>query len=65
MDILNFYKVSERFDLSISQEDVSRPNPDSEVFLKVMEYFSVVPENTIIFEDSEDGIQAALESGAV
>lgn len=65
MDILNFYKVSERSDLLISQEDVSRPNPDSEVFLKVMEYFSVVPEITIIFEDSEDGIQEALESGAV
>lgn len=63
MDILNFYKVSERFELLVSQEDVSRPKPDPEGFLKAMEYFSVVPENTIIFEDSEDGIQAALESG--
>lgn len=64
MDILNFYKVSEKFDLIIMQEDVSKPKPDPEGYQKAMKYFSASPEDFIIFEDSEDGIQAALESGA-
>lgn len=63
-DILDFYKVRNKFDLLITQEDVGKMKPDPEGFLKAMRCFNVSPENTIIFEDSIDGIQAAVDSGA-
>lgn len=63
-DILDFYKVKNKFDLLITQEDVNQLKPHPEGFLKAMQQFNISPENTIIFEDSIDGIQAAVDSGA-
>ena len=37
---------------------------DPEGFIKAMDYFNIIPENTIIFEDSNVGIEAAIKSGA-
>ena len=39
-----------------------KPAPDG--FLMAMEHFGVAPADTIIFEDSPEGIQAAQASGA-
>lgn len=58
-DILEKFSVKNLFDLLITQEDVKNPKPSAEGFLKVMNYFNISKENTIIFEDSEIGIQAA------
>ena len=58
-DILEKFSVKNLFDLLITQEDVKNPKPSAEGILKVMNYFNISKENTIIFEDSEIGIQAA------
>ena len=58
-DILEKFFVKKLFDLLITQEDVESPKPSAEGFLKAMRYFNISKENTIIFEDSEIGIQAA------
>ena len=58
-DILEKFAVKNLFDLLITQEDVENPKPSAEGFLKAMNYFNSSKENTIIFEDSEIGIQAA------
>ena len=58
-DILEKFFVKNLFDLLITQEDVKTPKPSAEGFLKAMNYFNISKENTIIFEDSEIGIQAA------
>lgn len=58
-DILEKFSVKNLFDLLITQEDVENPKPSAEGFLKAMNYFNISKENTIIFEDSEIGIQAA------
>ncbi len=63
-DILEHFKVSELFDLVITQENISKPKPDPEGFLKAMEYFKISPEKVYIYEDSEVGIEAARRSGA-
>ena len=63
-DILEKFCVKDLFDLLITQEDIENPKPSAEGFLKVMDYFNISKENTIIFEDSEIGIQAAVKSGA-
>ena len=58
-DILEKFSVKNLFDLLITQEDVENPKPSAEGFLKAINYFNISKENTIIFEDSEIGIQAA------
>lgn len=63
-DILEKFSIKELFDLLITQEDIENPKPSAEGFLKAMDYFNISKENTIIFEDSEIGIQAAVKSGA-
>lgn len=50
-------------DLVITNEDVSCPKPDPEGYLKAMVLLGVIPDETIIFEDSSKGIQAAAKSG--
>ena len=63
-EILEKFSVKDLFDLLITQEDVKNPKPSAEGFIKAMDYFNISKENTIIFEDSKIGIQAAIESGA-
>ena len=63
-EILEKFSVKDLFDLFVTQEDIKKPKPSAEGFLKAMDYFKISKENTIIFEDSKIGIQAAINSGA-
>ena len=51
-------------DFLITNEDVSRPKPDPAGYQKAMDFFGVGPDKTLIFEDSEKGLKAAIDSGA-
>ena len=63
-DILRHFHKLEDFDFILTQEDVQRKKPDPEGFLKAMELAKVSPGQTMIFEDSDDGVEAAVRSGA-
>ena len=63
-EILEYFQKKEAFDLILTQKDVSKPKPDPEGFLKAMDYFNISPENTVIFEDADVGIEAARQTGA-
>lgn len=63
-EILSYHGRMSSFDLIISQEDVKNRKPDPEGFQKAMDFFKVQCRNSIIFEDSDVGIEAALRSGA-
>ena len=63
-EILDHFGVRDVFEYIITQEDMVRSKPDPEGFLKAMEHYNLTPEDTIIFEDSEVGLQAAVASGA-
>lgn len=63
-EILNSFSVSDVFDFVFSQEDVNVSKPDPEGFFLAMERAGVTKENTLIFEDSDVGIEAAQRSGA-
>lgn len=52
-------------DLIVTNEDVSKPKPNPEGYLKAMEYFGAKPEEVLICEDSPHGIQAAQDSGGI
>ena len=56
--------IFEYFDYIISGEDIVNSKPDPEIFIKAMKYFNISPKETIIFEDSFNGIIAANKSGA-
>ena len=64
LDILRHFECENIFDVLITQEDIKKPKPNPEGFLKTMAYFGVDKEKTIIFEDSDIGIEAARETGA-
>lgn len=50
-------------DYMVSNEDVSRPKPDPEMYVKAMNHFGLKPEECLIVEDNENGIKAARASG--
>jgi len=63
-DILYFFDAKDVFDFIITQEDVERTKPAPDGFIQAMNKADVSAEDTIIFEDSEAGLEAAAASGA-
>ena len=47
------------FDVIVDGNDVSNAKPDPEVFLQAAQKLGIINENSIVFEDSVAGIQAA------
>lgn len=54
----------EYIDFFYSNQDVSKPKPSSEIYLKCMIKAGVNPDETVIVEDSHIGRKAAQSSGA-
>jgi beta-phosphoglucomutase len=48
----------------ISNEDVSNAKPDPEMYRLAMSRLDVTPARTLIIEDNENGVKAAIASGA-
>ncbi|MNE79695.1 Beta-phosphoglucomutase [compost metagenome] len=57
--ILEKTGVLSYFDVVVDGNDVSNAKPDPEVFLKAAQLLNIDPKNSIVFEDSVAGIQAA------
>ncbi|WP_238858799.1 HAD-IA family hydrolase [Clostridium sp. YIM B02569] len=64
IEILEYFRKHDLFDLIISYDDVLHVKPNPEGFIKAMKFFNIEPRETIIFEDSSVGIEAARKSGA-
>ena len=56
--------LSQYLDLIVSNEDVSRPKPDPEMYCKAIAHFGLRPDECLVVEDNENGIKAAKASGA-
>ena len=56
--------IRQYFDALLNESMVSRPKPDPEIYQKAMVMLGVDPADSVIFEDSMTGIQAAKASGA-
>ena len=63
-NILDYFNKSNLFDFVISEELVLKGKPDPECFNFAMAKFDVKPSETLIFEDSTIGIEAAQRSNA-
>ncbi|MDR3598275.1 HAD-IA family hydrolase [Clostridium sp.] len=64
IEILTYFNKRNVFDLIISYEDIEHAKPNPEGFIKAMKFFNINHNQTIIFEDSTVGIEAAERSGA-
>jgi len=64
MNVLNHLHLADLFDEIIAGTGVKKGKPDPEIYLKTMEVLGVPPEETLIFEDTGVGLQAAEASGA-
>jgi beta-phosphoglucomutase len=57
--ILEKVKILHMFDVIVDGNDVTNAKPDPEVFLRAAKLLNVTNENSMVFEDSVAGIQAA------
>lgn len=62
--MLKSAQIFDYFDLVIGNDQISKPKPDPEIYLKTFEILSLRPEECIIIEDAPHGIAAAKQSGA-
>jgi len=53
----------EKFDVLVCAEDYARGKPAPDCFLKAAEQLGIAPEDCLVFEDTEMGIEAAKEAG--
>lgn len=64
LTILSKLNIIEYFDLIISNEDVKNSKPHPEMYWKAISLMGVLPEETLIIEDSPYGLLAASRSQA-
>lgn len=56
--------ILENFELILSNQDVSQPKPDPEIYNNAMTRLGLKPTECLILEDNENGIKSAVASGA-
>ena len=61
---MRYLGIEGKVDGVLTSRDVAEPKPSPEAFLKAMKIEGVTPAETLIFEDSLVGLEAAAASGA-
>jgi HAD superfamily hydrolase (TIGR01509 family) len=64
LTVLSKFDIIDRFDLILSNEDIVNSKPHPEMYWKAMSKMGVLPEETLIVEDSPYGLLAAARSKA-
>jgi beta-phosphoglucomutase len=62
--MLRSTNLLEHMEFFLSNEDVSKPKPDSEVYRKAFSKLGLAPNEVMVVEDAEPGVIAATQSGA-
>jgi beta-phosphoglucomutase-like phosphatase (HAD superfamily) len=63
-NVMRYLNIDSGIDGILSGDDIDNPKPAPDCFLKVMSIEGVTASETIIFEDSAIGLEAAHQSGA-
>ena len=61
--ILERLGIAHRFDVVIDGNQVTKAKPDPEVFLRSSLELNIEPQQCVVFEDAQAGIQAAKSAG--
>ena len=56
--------LAQYLDFTLSNQDVVKAKPDPEIYNKAIARLGFKPEECLILEDNQNGIEAALASGA-
>jgi len=56
--------LDQYLDIMLSNEDVSRPKPSPDIYLKAANMLGTTPDRCLVVEDNTHGVQAAQLSGA-
>jgi beta-phosphoglucomutase-like phosphatase (HAD superfamily) len=60
---LRRHRVRDLLDVVVARDDVRRVKPDPELFLLAAERLGVAPGGCLVFEDSPNGMRAAVAAG--
>jgi HAD superfamily hydrolase (TIGR01509 family) len=60
---LRRHGIRDLMDVVVGRDDVRKVKPDPELFLLAAERLGVAPERCLVFEDSPNGMRAALAAG--
>lgn len=63
-DILARFDLTERFEFSLTAEDVVNGKPHPEIYLTAADRHGITPQQMLVFEDSENGTRAGSAAGA-
>lgn len=63
MPVLEALRLAPFFDAVITGNDIEKPKPDPEIFLKGAAALGFPPERCLVFEDAESGVEAAHAAG--
>ncbi len=61
--VLKKLGITECFQVIVSGDEVEKGKPEPDIFLKAAELLKVSPENCIVLEDSQHGVNAAKKAG--
>ena len=61
--VLTYHGLADNFDLVVSAQDVSRPKPHPEAFVRILEHFCLSPREAIYIGDSRVDEQFAANAG--
>lgn len=62
--VVDRLNIGKYVDVLLSNEDVSHPKPNPEIYNKCFSLLNLLPEECLVFEDSEHGIISAQNSGS-
>ena len=61
--VLDRLELKEYFEGRVSGQDVERTKPDPEIFIKAADILGLKPENCLVIEDANHGVEAAKAAG--
>jgi HAD superfamily hydrolase (TIGR01509 family) len=61
--MLSYAGIIPLIDCLVTNQDVRLPKPDPEIYLEACSRLGVIPEETLVFEDNENGIASATTAG--
>jgi HAD superfamily hydrolase (TIGR01509 family) len=63
--VLGHLGVRTHLDALVTRDDVQNLKPKPDVYLQASKLLGILPENCVVFEDSQAGVQAAKSAGAL
>lgn len=61
--MMELSNLSEYFDITLSNEDVTHPKPNPQIYLLAMNKLGISADHCLIVEDNDNGIKAAKAAG--